>query len=66
MIFPVDGEPSRVRRHDGGNDMSLQDASSHQRTSLVEHGACFGLAVAALAGTAVALQWLFQFVPLGL
>jgi len=46
--------------------MSLQDASSHQRTSLVEHGACFGLAVAVLAGAAVALQWLFQFVPLAL
>lgn len=46
--------------------MSIQDASSHQRTSLVEHGACFGIAVAVLAAAAVALQWLFQFVPLAL
>lgn len=43
--------------------MSLQDASSHQRGSLVEHGACFGLAVTVLAAAAVALQWLFHLVP---
>ncbi|WP_304171011.1 hypothetical protein [Phenylobacterium aquaticum] len=43
--------------------MSLQDASGHPRTSLIEHGACFGLAVAVLAGAAVALQWLFHLVP---
>lgn len=38
--------------------MSLRDATQHGEKTVVEHGLCFGSALAILAVAAFALQWL--------
>ncbi|HEX7761272.1 MAG TPA: hypothetical protein VF459_17325 [Caulobacteraceae bacterium] len=48
--------------------MSLQTAhgphgKAAAHKSVVEHGACFGLAIGVLMVAAVAIQWLLHLVP---
>jgi hypothetical protein len=43
--------------------MSLHPVHEPRHKSVMEHGACFGLAVAALMAVAVALQWVLHLVP---
>jgi hypothetical protein len=43
--------------------MTLHHADGHQPKGLVEHGACFGLAAAALVIAAVLLQWILNLTP---
>ncbi|MDR3509141.1 MAG: hypothetical protein P4L64_14705 [Caulobacteraceae bacterium] len=43
--------------------MSLNTVHFQRPKSVAEHGACFGVAIIALAAAAVALQWILHLVP---
>ncbi len=40
--------------------MTLHQSNSDHPKGVAEHGACFGLAVAALTGAAVLMHWLLH------
>ncbi len=43
--------------------MSLHPAHDRYTKSVVEHGACFGLAAALMMVAAVGIQWILHLVP---
>jgi hypothetical protein len=43
--------------------MSLHPVHERPFKSVVEHGACFGLAIGLLMVAAVAIQWILHLVP---
>ena len=52
-----------MRQRFKGKNMSLQPLNRPRPKSVIEHGACFGLALGGLIAVTFAIQWLLNAAP---